>query len=210
MKTGLPMLPDDDVSQETIFGVVIGLISKADGDPDQLNRVLVDFPTLKVGSAWARVASFSAGPQKGAFFAPAEQDEVLVAFEMGDVSRPYVIGVLWNGVDTPPVPPEQVQTVRQIQTASGAYIQFDDADGGTSITITDKTGNSILIDTQANKVTVKSTQDLTLSAPEGRIDINGGQVSITASESLTIKCDGEASLGADGELTLTGAVIKLN
>ncbi|MDO9338082.1 MAG: phage baseplate assembly protein V [Caulobacter sp.] len=204
------LLPANPISQELIFGVVIGLISKADGDPDNLNRVQVTFPTLTVGSAWARVASFYAGPNKGAFFFPAQDDEVLIAFEQGDTSRPYVIGVLWNGQDTPPVPADQTAMVRQIQTASGAMLKFDDTNEGTSITITDKTGNSIVIDTQANNITISSTQDLTLSAPDGTISINGGTVVINASEGLTLTTDANATLAADGELTLTGAMINLN
>ena len=185
------LLPANPISQELIFGVVIGVISQADGDPDNLNRVLVNFPTLTVGSAWARVASFYAGANKGAFFFPAPDDEVLIAFEQGDTSRPYVIGVLWNGQDTPPVPPEQTAMVRQIQTASGAMLKFDDTNEGTSITIS-------------------STQDLTLSAPNGQIAINGAQVLINASEGLTLTTDSNATLAADGELTLTGAMINLN
>ena len=204
------LLPANPISQELIFGVVIGVISQADGDPDNLNRVLVNFPTLTVGSAWARVASFYAGANKGAFFFPAPDDEVLIAFEQGDTSRPYVIGVLWNGQDTPPAPPEQAASVRLIQTASGAMLKFDDTNEGTSITITDKTGNSIVIDTQANNITVSSTQDLTLSAPDGTISINGGTVVINASEGLTLTTDANATLSADGELTLTGAMINLN
>jgi uncharacterized protein involved in type VI secretion and phage assembly len=204
------LLPDNPISQELIFGVVIGVISAAEGDPDNLNRVQVNFPTLTVGSAWARVASFYAGANKGAFFFPAAGDEVLIAFEQGDTSRPYVIGVLWNGQDKPPVDSAQTAMVRQIQTASGAMLKFDDTNGGTSITIIDKTGNSIVIDTQANNITLSSTQDLTLSAPNGTISINGGTVVINASEGLTLTTDSNATLAADGELTLNGAMINLN
>lgn len=204
------LLPDNPISQELIFGVVVGVVSQASGDPDNLYRVQVNFPTLTVDSAWARVTSFYAGPNKGAFFFPAAGDEVLIAFEQGDASRPYVIGVLWNGQDKPPVPVEQAATVGQIQTASGAMMKFDDTNDGTSITITDKTGNSIVIDTQANNITVSSTQDLTLSAPDGTISINGGTVVINASEGLTLSTDANATLSADGELTLTGAMINLN
>lgn len=204
------LLPANPISQELIFGVVIGVVSQVSGDPDDLYRVQVNFPTLTVGSAWARVTSFYAGPNKGAFFLPAAGDEVLVAFEQGDTSRPYVIGALWNGQDKPPVPAEQAATVGQIQMASGAMLKFDDTNEGTSITITDKTGNSIVIDTQANNITVSSTQDLTLSAPDGTISINGGTVVINASEGLTLSTDANATLAADGELTLTGAMINLN
>jgi uncharacterized protein involved in type VI secretion and phage assembly len=210
VSSGLSLLPDNDASQETIFGVVIGLVSKADGDPDNLNRVLVDFPTLQVGSAWARVASFYAGPQKGAFFAPAEQDEVLVAFEQGDVSRPYVIGVLWNGVDTPPVANEKVADVRTIQTASGAKLEFDDTSGAMKITVVDSAGNSVVIDTSNKAVTISSAKDLTLSAPNGTISISGGQVNVSASGKLQISAEGEASMTATGELQLRGEMIQLN
>lgn len=206
------LLPDDPGGQESIFGVVIGLVAKADGDPDQLNRVQLTFPTLgDVGSAWARVSSFFAGPNKGAFFFPAVDDEVLVAFEHGDVSRPYVIGVLWNGVDAPPVAdPAQVPNVGRIQMPSGAYLEFDDTDGGTKITVTDKSGNAVTIDTQSNMITVNSTQDLTLQAPDGTININGDQVNISATSALQIMCEADATLAASGELTVSGSMIQLN
>jgi len=43
-----------------------------------------------------------AGKDRGIFFLPEVDDEVLVAFENGDINQPYVIGSLWNGVDVPP------------------------------------------------------------------------------------------------------------
>lgn len=211
MKTSASILPDDPLDEESIFGVVIGIVSKTTGDPMSLNRILVDFPTLQVSSAWARVASFAAGPNRGAFFLPQENDEVLIAFEGGDVSRPYVIGVLWNGVDKPPVAPDMTQTVRRIQSASGAYIQFDDTDGGTSVIVTDKNGNKIVIDTKANSVTVASTGALTVSAPEGKLTLTAASVEINAAKgALTLSTAADASLKAGGEVAVAGSVIRLN
>ena len=52
--------------------------------------------------AWARQATLMAGNDRGTWFIPEVDDELLVVFEAGDPSRPYVIGALWNGRDAPP------------------------------------------------------------------------------------------------------------
>lgn len=209
MTRGLAMLPDDDPLDQAVFGVVIGLVSQIAGDPDELNRVLVTFPTLGVDSAWARVASFFAGPQKGAMFFPAVGDEVLVLFEGGDIGRPYVIGALWNGVDLPAVPTEQLPVVRELRTASGARLQFDDTEGAAKITVTDQAGNAIVIDSANNKISVTAVGDLSLSAP-GRLSISGGEVTIKATGSLALSANGEGSLAANGPLRISGTTIDLN
>jgi uncharacterized protein involved in type VI secretion and phage assembly len=207
----IELLGDAPAEREAIFGVIVGVVSQVDGDPLQLNRVLVNFPTLNVGSAWARVASFAAGANRGAFFLPMAGDEALVVFEQGDTSKPYVIGMLWNGQDKPPVPDGKALTDVILKTASGAFIEFNDADGGTSITITDKNANSIQIDTTSNAINITSKQNITLSAPKGSITLSAGSVSIEASTgSLSMSATGEATLSADGEVSVSGAVIKLN
>lgn len=207
------LLPDDPETEETIFGVVIGLVTNVTDDPLQLNRVMVEFPTLQVSSAWARVCSFAAGPNRGAFFLPKVDDEVLIAFESGDVSSPYVIGALWNGVDPPPVAAEETQTVSQIQTASGAYLQFKDSDDGSgmSITLTDANGNQLVINTEDNSITLTSTGNITLQA-QGKLTLTAASsVEIAAQGgSLTLSASSNAALLANGEVTVTGSVIRLN
>ena len=76
-------------------------------DPDGQGRVKIALPwspDTAGGSyeVWARLATFMAGNNRGSWFIPDVDDEVLVAFEGGDARRPYVIGSLWNGRDTPP------------------------------------------------------------------------------------------------------------
>ena len=39
---------------------------------------------------------------EGFYFRPEIGDEVIVAFEHGDVRFPYIIGSVWNGKDRPP------------------------------------------------------------------------------------------------------------
>ncbi len=90
---------DREAQASKIYGVVIGVVTN-NSDPDSLGRVKVMFPWLSddVESWWARVAK----PSAGTMIIPNIEDEVLLAFEHGDVRFPYILGVLDNGVDIPP------------------------------------------------------------------------------------------------------------
>src|SRR5262245_32031288 len=74
-------------------------------DPQGGGRVLVAM-ALSTGApptqSGARLATLSAGDQRGTWFLPAVGDEVLVAFEAGDVTKPIVVGSLWPTGDSPP------------------------------------------------------------------------------------------------------------
>lgn len=105
-------------------------------DPDGLGRVKVKFPTLneKEDSNWARVVALGAGKSRGMYWLPEINDEVLVAFEHGDIHRPYIIGGVWNGKD--PTPRKINETVvkglvriREEKTRHGHKVTFVDEDG---------------------------------------------------------------------------------
>ncbi len=83
--------------------LLVGIVTN-NQDPQKWGRVRVKFPTLteEHESNWARVVAIGAGPNRGFDCLPEINDEVLVAFEHGDIHRPYVIGGVWNGKDAPP------------------------------------------------------------------------------------------------------------
>ena len=88
------------------YGVYPALVTDIK-DPDGQGRVKVTLPwSPDTGGAryeaWARLATLMGGNNRGSWFVPDVNDEVLVAFEGGDTRRPYVVGALWNGSDTPP------------------------------------------------------------------------------------------------------------
>lgn len=159
---------------ERMKGVVIGLVTDVD-DPEGMGRVKVEFPWLASGSYsnWARVANALAGPQLGAFFLPEIGDEALVAFEMDDMRRPYVLGYLYNGDNAPPATDPQV---RMIQTVSGHKLIFDDTGGSEAIQIEDASGNKITLN--ADGITIESAKDVT---------IKGQNVTIEATAKLAAK-----------------------
>src|SRR5258706_13246875 len=76
-------------------------------DPDSRNRVqvrLIAFADVDKQDAplWARVVAPFAGSDRGVFFLPDVEDEVLVGFMNGDAGFPLILGGLWKG--TPPWP----------------------------------------------------------------------------------------------------------
>jgi type VI secretion system VgrG family protein len=98
----VPFRPELRTKVPRFRGTVTGIVTN-NNDPDSLHRVKVRFPWFPaVESNWARVVV----PLVGAgTLLPEVDDEVLVAFEHGDVTRPFVIGKLWNGEDRPPTNP---------------------------------------------------------------------------------------------------------
>jgi uncharacterized protein involved in type VI secretion and phage assembly len=150
-------------SKEGILGVVVGIVTN-NQDPDGLGRVKVKIPRLSGDdeSNWARIVSFMAGKERGSFFLPEVDDEVLVAFEYGNINIPYIIGSLWNGKDKPPISNDDGKNnFRIIKSRSGHLIRLDDTDGMEKIEIIDKSEkNSLSIDTADNKIMIKSEKDI--------------------------------------------------
>lgn len=131
------------VDMKRLSGVVVGLVTDTE-DPEGLGRVRVSFPWLGAApqSSWCRVATSLAGDGHGVWFSPELDTEALVAFEHGDFNHPYVLGYLWNGAST--APQAELQQ-RVIHSVSGNIILLDDRDGEEGITLTDKHGNSIVM-----------------------------------------------------------------
>ncbi len=89
-----------------VFGVVAGVVTN-NKDPDKLGRVKVKIGDLSDSDAeafettWAKMSSPMAGKERGIYFLPEVDDEVLVAFQQGDIAYPFVVGCIWNHEDVP-------------------------------------------------------------------------------------------------------------
>ena len=213
--------------------VVVGVVTDNTDADKGLGRVKVKFPWLADNeqSWWARVASPMAGPERGFYFLPEVDDEVLVAFEHGDITRPYVLGSLWNGQDKPPkansaVVANSKVNERMIKTRSGHIISLDDTENAEKISITDKTGkNLITIDSSTNKITIQADADVAIVAKgnatvsaeqDSTVEVKGNatvkasqNVTVTASGNAEVKASGNASVSATGTLELKGATVNI-
>lgn len=196
-----------------IQGVVIGIVTNNE-DPDGMGRVKVKFPWLSDAdeSNWARIATPMAGAERGIYFLPEVDDEVLVAFEHGDVRLPYVIGALWNGQDAPPEDnADGSNNIRVIKSRSGHVIRLNDEDGREKIEIIDKSEkNSIVIDTAENTIAITTDKDITFSATQGTIKLEAQNIEITSSAETKIEAGSEMGVEAAATMNIKGATVNIN
>lgn len=136
-------------------GVVIAIVKNLK-DPDGQGRIEVQFPWLSdsLRSSWAPVATPLAGKQRGMFFMPEVDDEVLVAFEHGSFNHPYVVGYLWNGKD---IPPDSDSNNRVIVTPGGHKLRFEDG-GGKKVILKSSSGQTITLDDSDGSITLEGGQ----------------------------------------------------
>lgn len=210
-------------------GVVVATVTDAN-DPEQQGRVKVAFPWLSDDyvSDWARTVQPGAGKDRGWMVLPEVGDEVLVAFEQGEIRRPYVLGGLYNGQDTP-----NTGGISLVDGSSGAInrrsmisrkghrIDLLDEDGKTEgITLT-STGDKVqlLLDHTGTKVTVHSDgtvliegkQGVVVDAGSSTLDLKGTDIKLTAKSGITIDGGtGAVNVKTNGQLSLSGMTASLD
>jgi uncharacterized protein involved in type VI secretion and phage assembly len=204
---------DQEASAGRIYGVVVGVVTNNE-DPDNLGRVKVRFPWLSDDNEgyWARLATPMAGADRGIYFLPEVQDEVLVIFEQGDVRFPFIIGALWNGKDKPPAPKQgSGNNIRLIKSRSGHIIRLDDGDGAEKIEIIDRSKkNRITLDTKENTIAITADKDIRLSAVQGTISLEANNIQCHSTAKSKMTSDAGMEVEAKTTLNLKGQMINLN
>lgn len=203
----------DGALTRRVTGVVVGVVTN-NQDPDGMGRVKVKFPWLSDAdeSQWARLAVPMAGADRGVYFLPEVDDEVLAVFEHGDMRFPYVIGALWNGKDAPPATNDDGKNnLRLIKSRSGHIVKLNDEDGKETIEIIDMSGNnSIVIDTSENTITITSDKDITLSATQGTIKLDAQKIELKSSADTKLEAGAKMNVEASATMTVKGATVNIN
>jgi len=201
-------------------GVTSGVVTN-NQDPDDFGRVKVKFPWLgdDIESDWAWVASPGAGKDRGIQWIPEVEDTVLVAFEYGDIQRPYIVGGVWNSVDTPVVTNSEAVSggavnQRIIKSRAGHVIVLDDTDGAEKIIVRDKTEkNEIIIDSVENTVTVNVEKDIKVTA-KGKVTVestgdmelkSSANLKLEATANIEIKAGANTDVEAGAAMNMKGA-----
>jgi uncharacterized protein involved in type VI secretion and phage assembly len=221
-----------------MHGVVVGLVTNLK-DPDDLGRVKVKYPWLgdNVESDWMRLASPMAGSGRGLLYLPEVNDEVLIAFEHGDVHHPYIVGALWSSTDKPfkknseAVGGDGKVNQRLIKSRAGHIVLLDDTDGAElvsitsksghtfilndksgseSITVQDKSGNKMVIDSTKNSMTINVKGDFSVEA-KGKVSLKSTMdMALEATTKVSVKGTTGLSLDGTTQAELKGAQVSVS
>lgn len=196
--------------------LVVGVVTN-NNDPDQMGRVRVKYPSLSDSeeSAWARIATPSAGNARGLLMMPQVNEEVIVGFEHGDTRRPIVVGSLFNGRDKP--------GEEMLQDKDGSFALLSDEKihqhSKKDFEITSDQNMVVKVQqdekhTVSGNYTHETTGNGSLKAQQYTIEagstmtVKGVSLTVEASASLTLK-GATIDIQGSGPVNIKGAIINL-
>ena len=215
-------------SKQKYYGVTVGKVINP-LDPMMLGRVQVQLPFIDSLdlSPWARIALPMAGMLHGTYFIPNLNDEVLVAFEHGDVNAPYIIGSLWNAMAPPPLQ-SPVPQIRAIRTLAGNQIVFTEVPPSVTIQTAPTppsvmpspptpTGPYQTIMMSTAGIQIMSPTPIQIMSPAGIQIVAGANIINLTPDGITITGTPNLNLAAAGTLNIaapavniTGGLVKIN
>jgi hypothetical protein len=207
-------------SKKKYYGVTVGKVINP-LDPMMLGRVQVQLPFIDSLdlSPWARIALPMAGILHGTYFIPNLNDEVLVAFEHGDVNAPYIIGSLWNAMAPPPLQ-SPIPQIRAIRTLAGNQIVFTEVPPSVTLQ-TGPTPPSVMpspptptgpyqtIMMSTAGIQIMSPTPIQIMSPAGIQIVAGANIINLTPDGITITGTPNLNLAAAGTLNLTAPAINI-
>lgn len=189
-----------------VYEPVIAVVTD-NKDPSKLGRVKVKVPILsdQDSTFWAPIVMMGAGKNRGWFFIPEVDDEVLVLFEHGDMDRPIVVGALWGGKDKPSDNNKDGKNQRRvIKSRAGSKVTLDDTQGKEKFVLEDGKGKArITFDVAENKIVFEALDgDVCLQAPTGDIQVLAKEAELTAGKNIEIHAGSKMQWGSDTTLTI--------
>ena len=183
---------------------------KDNKDPEKLGRIRVQFlwqeeqdDTLM--TPWIRIAQPYGGKDKGFYFIPEIDEEVMVDFENGNAEKPYVVGTLYHGIQYPDYMwANKENDIKAIRTRSGHTIEINDKDKNGFIRIYDfeKENYVLTFSTDDKLIKLESTGNIELFAQNDILMEAKHDVIIKAANFFEASGDKQAVLHSDKTTTV--------
>ena len=168
---------------------------KDNEDPNNLGRIRVQFDWQAeldedMMTPWIRIAQPYAGAGKGFSFIPEIGEEVMVDFEGGNAEKPYVKGMLFNGIDDPDsawlANSNSENRVKAIRTRNGHTIEIHDDNEGGYIRIYDngKENYVLTLSTDEQLIKLESKGNIELKAAKNIIMKAGHGIKVKAGSNI--------------------------
>jgi len=209
-----------------IKGLHIGIVTAIEGDPDGENRIQVKLPLISMeeDGIWARYSSPDAGNERGIFFRPEIEDEVIVSFINEDPRDPVILGMLHSSSKPAPIEASDENHEKGIVTREKLKVLFNDdkktieieTPNGNKLQLTDEDGAILLEDENGNKIsmnsdgiTIESSKDIIMKA-SGDISIEGTNIDIKSSAQFKAEGSAGAEVSSGGQTVISGSLVQIN
>lgn len=209
-----------------IKGLHMGIVTKLEGDPDGEDRICVKIPVINKDDdgTWCRVASLDAGKERGMFFLPEIDDEVVIGFVDNDPRHAIVLGMVNSRAKPAPLPAADDNHEKGYVSRSKMKMIFND--DKKTIAIETPAGNKVLIsedekkiyfeDQNGNKITMnedgiklESIKDIVMKAT-GDMKFDGKNTEIKSSAQAKFEGGAGAELKSGGTTKVNGSMVQIN
>ena len=209
-----------------VNGLQIGKVTNIHEDPSSEYRVQVRIPMIdnQEQGVWARIATLDAGNNRGSFFRPEIDDEVVVGFLNANPNNPVILGMLNSSALPSPLEPEEPNNEKGFVTRSELKFIFNDdkksvvleTPAGKKITVDEDQGVIQLEDENSNMVTLNSdgismetNGKISLKAT-GDVEIEGMNVTVTANAQFKAEGSAGAEVSTSAVAVLKGSMVQIN
>ncbi len=216
-----------------VSGLQIGIVTVLENDPDGEDRIKVRLPLISTAEEgiWARISTLDAGKERGTFFRPEIDDEVVVGFLGDDPRHPVVLGMCHSSAKPAPEPGKDDNHRKGYVSREKMQFIFDDekkiivleTPGGNKMTLSEEDKGIVIEDQNGNKITlndsgikIESIKDLTLKAAND-IKVEGMNVSLEAQTAFkaagtsTAEVSGASTtIKGSGTTTIKGGTVSIN
>lgn len=209
-----------------IKGLHAGIVTQLEGDPNGEDRILVKIPIInnEEQGIWCRVASPDAGENRGIFFRPEIEDEVIIGFVNEDPNNAIVLGMLHSSGKPSPITASDDNHQKGIVTRSEMKVMFDDekksigieTPAGKKITLDEDQGVIVIEDENSNVITIDSNGIKMESAgnieivASGDVKIEGTNVSLKAKAQFKAEGSAGAEMSSSAVAIVKGSIVQIN
>ena len=209
-----------------IEGLQIGIVTKLESDPDGEDRIMVRIPVIHKDDegAWCRISSLDAGKERGMFFRPEINDEVIVGFINNDPRHGVVLGMLNSSALPAPITAADDNHEKGYVSRGKMKMIFNDdkksitmeTPGGHKIEITEDDKKIQLQDMNGNKIimnedgiTIESIKDIKMKAARD-VKMEGTNMNMKGSAQTKVEGGSGAEISSGGTTSVKGSMVNLN
>jgi Rhs element Vgr protein len=216
-----------------VSGLQIGIVTKLEKDPEGEDRIQVRLPIISPNDdgVWARLATLDAGNQRGTYFRPEINDEVIIGFLFDDPRYPVILGMCHSSAKPSPESAKDTNHLKGYVSREKMKLTFDDekkvirfeTPGGNKLTLSEDDKGIELEDQNGNKITmndkgitIESFKDLILKATKD-VKIDGANLTLKAKTAFKAEGSGSAevsgastTVNGSASTTIKGGVVQIN